>query len=97
MDFPSVRESRDEVKHGKSVLYIAAIVVRRGLFVLFVLLARSEDDRITKSDVSLGKGSNLRAETAIGLKPPLAVIKASLRTRSIYLSLVLDLDSQRFD
>lgn len=49
LDFPAVRESRDEVKHGKPVLYIAAIVVRRSLFVLLVLLARSEDERITKN------------------------------------------------
>jgi len=56
--------------------------------VLFVLLARSEDERITKSDVSLGKGSNLRAETAIGLKPPLAVIKASELAHTVNLSLL---------
>lgn len=49
LDFPSVRESRDEVKHGKPVLYIAAIVVHRVFFVLLVLLTRSEDERITKN------------------------------------------------
>lgn len=77
MNFPSVGESRDEVKHGKLVLYIAAIVVRRGspISLRASRAARSEDERAlqrTLSDVSLGKGGNLRAETAIELKPSAA-------------------------
>lgn len=103
MDFPSARESRDEVKHGKPVLYIATIVVRR--FSSYFSRAtrafgRRTDYKELGATYRLGRGGNLRAETAIGLKPPLAVIKAGLRfARAVNLSLplVLDLDPRRFD